>query len=81
MFPVAEDRTIVECDWLYVPAAGESGADMTKSVELLHRVNEQDFEACERTQPAMASRVPEKWCAAAPPSTTSGSSTSGCSSG
>jgi Rieske 2Fe-2S family protein len=26
-------------------------------VELFHRVNEQDFAACERTQPAMSSRA------------------------
>ena len=27
------------------------------SVELFHRVNQQDFEACERTQPSMSSRA------------------------
>ncbi len=57
MFPMAEDRTVVECDWLYPPEVVESGADLSKSVELFHRVNAQDFEACERTQPAMASRA------------------------
>ncbi|KOU74457.1 2Fe-2S ferredoxin [Streptomyces sp. MMG1533] len=57
MFPMSEDRTVVECDWLYAPEVVESGADLSKSVELFHRVNEQDFEACERTQPAMASRA------------------------
>ncbi|MEE1751052.1 aromatic ring-hydroxylating oxygenase subunit alpha [Streptomyces sp. SP18CS02] len=57
MFPLAEDRTVVECDWLYAPDVVESGADLTKSVELFHRVNVQDFEACERTQPSMASRA------------------------
>ncbi|MFP1625374.1 aromatic ring-hydroxylating oxygenase subunit alpha [Streptomyces sp. 5K101] len=57
MFPLAEDRTVVECDWLYAPEVVESGADVSKSVELFHRVNAQDFEACERTQPAMASRA------------------------
>jgi Rieske 2Fe-2S family protein len=60
MFPLAEDRTVVECDWLYAPEVVESGADVSKSVELFHRVNEQDFEACERTQPAMASRAYRK---------------------
>jgi glycine betaine catabolism A len=30
---------------------------VTRSVELFHRVNEQDFAACERTQPAMSSRA------------------------
>jgi len=57
MFPVAVDRTIVECDWLYTREVVESGKDVSRSVELFHRVNEQDFEACERTQPAMSSRA------------------------
>ena len=35
----------------------ESGKDVSRSVELFHRVNEQDFAACERTQPAMSSRA------------------------
>ncbi|MFY0405957.1 aromatic ring-hydroxylating oxygenase subunit alpha [Solicola sp. PLA-1-18] len=56
MFPLAADRTRVEVDWLYLPSVVESGADLSASVELFHRVNEQDFEACERCQPAMASR-------------------------
>lgn len=57
MFPLAEDRTVVECDWLYAPEVVASGADVSSSVELFHRVNVQDFDACERTQPAMASRA------------------------
>ncbi|AKA02264.1 2Fe-2S ferredoxin [Streptomyces noursei ZPM] len=57
MFPLAADRTLVECDWLYLPEVVEAGADVAKSVELFHRVNVQDFDACERTQPAMASRA------------------------
>ncbi|WP_330236882.1 aromatic ring-hydroxylating oxygenase subunit alpha [Streptomyces sp. NBC_00566] len=57
MFPLAEDRTVVECDWLYAPEVVASGADVSKSVELFHRVNIQDFAACERTQPAMSSRA------------------------
>ncbi|MBL1087067.1 aromatic ring-hydroxylating dioxygenase subunit alpha [Streptomyces actinomycinicus] len=57
MFPLAADRTVVECDWLYAPEVVASGADVSKSVELFHRVNAQDFEACERTQPAMSSRA------------------------
>ncbi|MBT2511691.1 aromatic ring-hydroxylating dioxygenase subunit alpha [Streptomyces sp. ISL-98] len=60
MFPLAVDRTVVECDWLYAPGVVASGADLDKSVELFHRVNTQDFEACERTQPAMASRAYRK---------------------
>ena len=57
MFPMGADRTVVECDWLYAPDVVASGADIARSVELFHRVNVQDFDACERTQPAMSSRA------------------------
>ncbi|MBG0560370.1 aromatic ring-hydroxylating oxygenase subunit alpha [Actinoplanes aureus] len=57
MFPLAADRTIVECDWLFRPDVVASGADLRPSVELFHRVNQQDFDACERCQPGMASRA------------------------
>ncbi|MBW8092776.1 aromatic ring-hydroxylating dioxygenase subunit alpha [Streptomyces hygroscopicus subsp. hygroscopicus] len=57
MFPLAPDRTLVECDWLYEPEVVVSERDLSKSVELFHRVNSQDFDACERTQPAMDSRA------------------------
>ncbi|NGO67198.1 aromatic ring-hydroxylating oxygenase subunit alpha [Streptomyces boncukensis] len=56
MYPLAHDRTVVECDWLYLPHVVESGRDVEHSVELFHRVNQQDFSACERTQPGMSSR-------------------------
>ena len=57
MYPMSADRTVVECDWLYLPHVVESGKDVERSVELFHRVNQQDFDACERTQPAMSSRA------------------------
>ncbi|MBP2479280.1 Rieske 2Fe-2S family protein [Crossiella equi] len=57
MFPLAHDRTVVECDWLYSEDVVTSGKDVSRSVELFHRVNEQDFHACEITQPAMASKA------------------------
>ena len=57
MYPMSADRTVVECDWLYLPDVVEQGRDVERSVELFHRVNQQDFEACERTQPAMSSRA------------------------
>ncbi|WP_193048666.1 aromatic ring-hydroxylating oxygenase subunit alpha [Mycolicibacterium baixiangningiae] len=57
MYPMAPDRTVVECDWLYAPDIVAAGHDVSRSVELFHRVNQQDFEACERTQPAMSSRA------------------------
>ncbi|MFI7578784.1 SRPBCC family protein [Kocuria kalidii] len=57
MFPMAADHTIVECDWLYLPSVVDSGKDVSASVELFHRVNQQDFDACERCQPAMNSKI------------------------
>jgi Rieske 2Fe-2S family protein len=57
MYPLAVDRTVVECDWLFLPEVVASGRNLDRSVELFHRVNVQDFEACERCQPSMASRV------------------------
>ncbi|MGP3925794.1 aromatic ring-hydroxylating oxygenase subunit alpha [Streptomyces sp. 8N616] len=57
MFPVAADRTVVECDWLYLKDVVDSGRDVSRSVELFDRVNRQDFAACERCQPAMSSRL------------------------
>ncbi len=56
MFPVSAERTIVRCDWLYLPEVVASGADLDRSVELFHRVNQQDFDACERCQVSMDSR-------------------------
>jgi phenylpropionate dioxygenase-like ring-hydroxylating dioxygenase large terminal subunit len=57
MYPVAVDRTIVECDWLYSRQVIDGGYDLSRSVELFHRVNQQDFAACERCQPSMSSRA------------------------
>jgi len=57
MYPVAADRTVVECDWLYLPGVVESGKDLSRSVELFHRVNEQDFDAAERCQLASNSKA------------------------
>jgi Rieske 2Fe-2S family protein len=45
MVPLAADHTRVE-----------EGQDIDASVELFHRVNQQDFEACESCQPRMSSR-------------------------
>jgi glycine betaine catabolism A len=56
MFPMAADHTVVECDWLYTPGVVAKGENLDSSVELFHRVNQQDFAACERCQPAMSSR-------------------------
>ncbi|MEJ2867942.1 aromatic ring-hydroxylating dioxygenase subunit alpha [Actinomycetospora sp. OC33-EN08] len=57
MFPLAVDRTVIECDWLVDPAVVAAGTDVSRSVELFDRVNRQDFDACERCQHGMSSRV------------------------
>jgi glycine betaine catabolism A len=57
MTPLAPDRTLVVCDWLFSPDVIASGADVSLSVELFDRVNRQDFDACARTQPSMSSRA------------------------
>jgi glycine betaine catabolism A len=57
MYPMAADRTVVECDWLYTGDVVAADLDVSRSVELFDRVNRQDFDACERTQPAMSSRA------------------------
>jgi Rieske 2Fe-2S family protein len=57
MIPLAADHTVVECDWLFLKDVVDAGIDLDRSVELFHRVNVQDFEACERCQPAMDSRA------------------------
>jgi Rieske 2Fe-2S family protein len=55
--PVAADRTVVDCDWLYSLEVVARGTDLWHSVELFHRVNQQDFDACERCQLNMSSRL------------------------
>ncbi|OZM79605.1 aromatic ring-hydroxylating dioxygenase subunit alpha [Pseudonocardia sp. MH-G8] len=57
MYPSGPDRTVVECDWLFLPEVVRSGRDLDRSVELFHRVNQQDFDACERCQLAASSRA------------------------
>jgi glycine betaine catabolism A len=57
MIPLAPDRTTVICDWLFEVGLVASGQDLANSVELFDRVNRQDFDACERTQPSMSSRA------------------------
>jgi Rieske 2Fe-2S family protein len=56
IFPVAVDRTVVICDWLFEPDVVAAGGDVSASVELFDRVNRQDFGAVEACQPAMSSR-------------------------
>jgi glycine betaine catabolism A len=57
MYPAAAERTVIECDWLFRPDVLAAGHGISRSVELFHRVNQQDFDACERCQPSMSSRL------------------------
>lgn len=66
MYPISASKTIVECDWLFLPEVIEQRMDISRSVELFHRVNLQDFEACEQTQPNMSSRAYEEGGALVP---------------
>ena len=56
MVPLAADRTVVECDWLFDPGVVAAGQDVSAPVEPFHRMNEPDCGACERCQPSMSSR-------------------------
>jgi Rieske 2Fe-2S family protein len=54
--PLAPDRTVVHCDWLFDPdVVAAPGFDPDDTVALFDAVNRQDFEACERCQGNMGS--------------------------
>jgi Rieske 2Fe-2S family protein len=56
--PVAPDRTVVHCDWLFASqVAGADGFDPRDTVALFDAVNRQDFVACESCQTNMGSAV------------------------
>ena len=55
--PVAAGRSRVTCDWLFAPEVLSGPHDIGPTVELFHRVNLQDFDACERCQLGAASRA------------------------
>jgi Rieske 2Fe-2S family protein len=54
--PVSAEVTTVVCEWLFPPST-VAGYDLSDTVELFHRVNEQDFAASEWCQPNMKSRA------------------------
>jgi Rieske 2Fe-2S family protein len=54
--PVSPDLTAVTCEWLFPPGT-VAGCDLDDTVDLFHRVNQQDFAASERCQPNMRSRA------------------------
>ena len=56
--PLGPDRTQVVCDWLFqAHEVARQDFDPSDTVELFHRVNEQDFTAAEWCQPNMGSRA------------------------
>jgi Rieske 2Fe-2S family protein len=55
--PVAHDRTIIRCEWLFPPEAMErNGFDAAYAVEFWDLVNRQDWRACESVQRGVSSR-------------------------
>jgi Rieske 2Fe-2S family protein len=55
--PVAPDRTLVVCEWLFPAQTLEAGHDVADAVALFSKVNEQDFAAAQWCQPNMSSRA------------------------
>lgn len=56
--PLGPERTLATCDWLFpADVVAAPGFDPADTVELFHRVNEQDFVAAEWCQPNMHSRA------------------------
>jgi glycine betaine catabolism A len=56
--PVAPDRTLVVCEWLFPAKTLRDGRhDVADAVALFHKVNEQDFAAAQWCQPNMSSRA------------------------
>ena len=56
--PVAPDRTLAVCEWLFPAQTLEAGRyDVADAVALFNTVNEQDFAAAQWCQPNMSSRA------------------------
>jgi Rieske 2Fe-2S family protein len=55
--PVAPDRTLAVCEWLFPAQTLAAGHDVTDAVALFGKVNEQDFAAAQWCQPNMSSRA------------------------
>jgi Rieske 2Fe-2S family protein len=55
--PVAPDRTLAVCEWLFPAQTLEAGHDVADAVALFRKVNEQDFAAAQWCQPNMSSRA------------------------
>ncbi len=58
IIPLAPDCSIVICDWLFDPEEmAKPDFEPLDAVEMFHRVNEQDFMACQWCQENMTSRA------------------------
>jgi Rieske 2Fe-2S family protein len=55
--PVAPDRTLAICEWLFPAQTLEAGHRVADAVALFSKVNEQDFAAAQWCQPNMSSRA------------------------
>ena len=56
--PVAPDRTLITCDWLFDPeVAAAPGFDASDAVTFWDLVNRQDWEVCELAQLGVSSRA------------------------
>lgn len=64
--PQATDHTVEKPAWLYLPHVVESARDVSRSVGLVHRVNQQDFDAVEQCQSALDSHHYSTGAALAP---------------
>jgi Rieske 2Fe-2S family protein len=57
IIPISAEKSKVICEWLFDPEEmAKSDFDPKDAVELFHRVNLQDFEACEWCQENMSSK-------------------------
>ncbi len=58
IWPLAADRSVVRCEWLFAPEAMErDDFDPADAVEFWHLTNEQDWAICERAQKGVRSRA------------------------
>jgi Rieske 2Fe-2S family protein len=58
MTPLAPDRTLIVCDWLFDPQVmAQPGFDGTDGVDFWDLVNRQDWEICEITQLGVRSKI------------------------
>lgn len=55
--PVAPDRTLVRCEWLFDPAAGPLDFNVDDAVEFWHVTNQQDWTVCEWSQAGVSSQA------------------------